>query len=347
MSASATGQPSSTTVSQQIQNSHLNISDKSSMAVFDVRLPNGPLYHDIDGVIRLSRNIPAEMLRSALSYKPQPDDKFVVTYPKCGTTWTQHIVFLIFNKGVPPSSGLEFLNRSPFIEMIGADSVRDMTGPGLIKTHLPYHLCPMHPQAKYLYVCRNPKDTCVSMFYHTRGFIGYDFADGKFDDFFEMFISGDTEYGDYFDHVQGWYEHRNDPNVLLLHYEDMKAVPRESVLKIAEFFDETYHKLLLENEDILQNVIKYSDVKSMKDYALRNFRNFFAKKIEGEAPEGLRVFHEVSQKNPSTDIFIRKGIVGDWKNHFSPEQNARLEQKVLERLANTDLMDIWRKHSVM
>ncbi|XP_065294569.2 sulfotransferase 1C4-like [Dermacentor albipictus] len=317
------------------------------MAVIDVHLPNGPLYQDMDGVLRLSQNFTVEALRSALNYKPQPDDKFVVTFPKCGTTWTQHIGFLIFNKGVPPSSGLEFFNRSPFIEMLGADSVRDMTRPGVIKTHLPYHFMPMHPQAKYLYVCRNPKDTCVCFFYHTRGFTGYEFADGKFDDFLEFFMSGETDYGDYFDHVLGWYKHRSDPNVLFLHYEDMKAQPRESVLKIAEFLDQSYHKLLLDNEDVLQNVIKYSDIESMKDYASRNFTNFFTNQIEGEAPKGLRVFHEASQKNPSIANFIRKGIVGDWKNHFSPEQNARLENKILVLLRDTDLVDTWRKHGVM
>uniref|UniRef100_A0A1E1XCE2 Putative sulfotransferase n=1 Tax=Amblyomma aureolatum TaxID=187763 RepID=A0A1E1XCE2_9ACAR len=317
------------------------------MAVVEVRQPNGPLYLEMDGVLRLCRNFTVEMLRSALSYKPQPDDKFVVTYPKCGTTWTQHIGFLIFNKGMPPTSGLQFFKSSPFIEMLGADCVRDMVRPGVIKTHLPYHLMPMHPEAKYLYVCRNPKDACVSLFHHTRGFTGYDFVDGKFDDFFEIFISGETDYGDYFDHIQAWYEHRNDPNVLFLHYEDMKAEPRENVLKIAEFFDKDYHKLLLENEEILQNVVKYSDVKSMQNYALENFTNFFTKQVEGDAPEGLKVFHEVSQKNPSTASFIRKGIVGDWKNHFSPEQNSRLEKKIHERLSHTDLINTWRKHGVM
>ncbi|KAH6929347.1 hypothetical protein HPB50_026829 [Hyalomma asiaticum] len=317
------------------------------MAVVDVRPPNGPLYQDMDGVLRLCRNFRVEALRSAIAYQPQPDDKFVVTYPKCGTTWTQHIGFLIFNKGVPPSSGLEFFKSSPFIEMLGADSARNMMRPGVIKTHLPYHLMPMHPQAKYLYVCRNPKDTCVSMYYHTRGITGYDFIDGKFDDFFDIFVNGETEFGDYFDHVFGWYQHRNDPNVLFLHYEDMKAQLRDSVLKIAQFFDEDYHRLLLENEDILQNVFKYSDVESMKEYASRNFTEFFTQRIDRDAPEGLRIFHEASQKNPSTACFVRKGIVGDWKSHFSPEQNARLEKKILERLSDTDLVDTWRKHGVM
>lgn len=316
------------------------------MAV-NVPIPNGPLYQDFDGMIRLSKNFTIEMFRSAISYEPQPDDKFVVTYPKCGTTWTQHIGYLIFHKGVPPPTALDFFKSSPFIEMLGADSVREMIRPGVIKTHFPYHLMPKHPEAKYLYVCRNPKDTCVSFFHHTRGFTGYEFADGKFDDFFEVFISGQTDYGDYFDHILDWYKHRADPNVLFLHYEDMKAQPRENVLKIAQFFDEAYYKLLLENEEILQNVIKFSDVKSMKVHAAENFKDFFTKPIEEDAPEGLKVFHEASQKNPSTAGFIRKGIVGDWKNHFSPGQNAKLEQKILERCSQTDLIDTWKKHGVM
>lgn len=312
-----------------------------------VRTPNGPLYQDMDGVIRLGRNFTVEMLRSALRYQPQPDDKFVVTYPKCGTTWTQQIGYLIFHKGTPPSSGLDFFKSSPFIDMLGAESVWDMTRPGVIKTHLPYHLMPKHPEAKYLYVCRNPKDTCVSFFHHTRGFSAYEFADGKFDDFFEVFITGQAEYGDYFDHVLGWYKHRDDHNVLFLHYEDMKSQPRENVLKIAEFFDKSYYKLLVENEEILQNVIKYSDIKSMQVLAAENFKEFFTKPIEENAPDGLKNFHEASQKNPSTANFIRKGVVGDWKNHFSAEQNSRMEKAILERLSQTDLIDTWRKYDIM
>ena len=34
------------------------------------------------------------------SFQLYPDDVWVVTYPKCGTTWAQQIVRLIHNKGV-------------------------------------------------------------------------------------------------------------------------------------------------------------------------------------------------------------------------------------------------------
>lgn len=315
------------------------------MAV-NVRIPNGPLYKDMDGIIRLNANFTVEMFRDALTYEPIPDDKFVVTFPKCGTTWTQQIAYLIFHKGVPPPSAIDFFKESPFIEMQGAVGIREMPRPGVIKTHLPYHLLPKHPEAKYLYVCRNPKDACVSFFHFTRGFAGYEF-DGTFDEYFEVFVSGQTDYGDYFDHVLDWYEHRADPNVLFLHYEDMKAQPRESVLKIARFFDVAYYNMLIENEEILQNVIRFSDITYMQAHAAENFKNFFTKSVKEDLPESLKAFHGATQAHPSTANWVRKGVVGDWKNHFSPEQNARLEQKVLERCSQTDLIDTWRKHGVM
>jgi len=35
--------------------------------------------------------------------------------------------------------------------------------------------------------------------------------------------------------------------------------------------------------------------------------------------------------------FIRKGKTGDWKNHFSPELNKRIDQWMKANLAGTDL----------
>ena len=63
----------------------------------------------------------------------------------------------------------------------------------------------------------------VSFYYHTIGFKSYQYADGKFDDFFEIFLSGKCDSGDYFKYVSEWYqESKTNRNVHMMLYEDMK-----------------------------------------------------------------------------------------------------------------------------
>ena len=52
--------------------------------------------------------------------------------------------------------------------------------------------------------------------------------------FFQDFIKGYVAYG-YFDHVLGWWAHRDGENVLFLKYEDMKKDLSSVVWQIAEF----------------------------------------------------------------------------------------------------------------
>ena len=66
---------------------------------------------------------------------------------------------------------------------------------------------PAKSPAKYIYVMRNPKDTAVSLFHHTRAYPSYQY-DGDWDDFFERFMSGNVDHGYWFDHVLQWWKHR-------------------------------------------------------------------------------------------------------------------------------------------
>ncbi|CAN7949687.1 unnamed protein product [Ixodes pacificus] len=298
------------------------------MAVL-VRIPQGPLYLEIDGS-RVNTMYSIDVFRAALEYQPKPDDKFVVTFPKAGTTWTQQIGYLIFHEGASPSSAKDFHDYSPFMEMIGVNASVDKGLSRFIKTHFPYNLVPKNPQAKYLYVCRNPKDVCVSFYYHTCRFFCYEFLEGQFADFFEVFMNGGTEYGDYFEHVLSWYEHRHNPNVMFINYEDMKAEPKNSILKIAEFLSKDHYKILMKDNRMLENVIERSGIDYMKTTAKDVFQNLFP----GAASD-------------ARTSFIRKGIVGDWKEHFSPEMNTRMEEKILAKLAHTDLIRLWREYNIM
>ncbi|GBM69854.1 Sulfotransferase 1C2 [Araneus ventricosus] len=180
---------------------------KSVMSEGVLPLPSEiPASQFVDG-FQIPAVFPADAFRSVVQYKPRDDDVFIVTYPKCGTTWTQHIVLLIFRQGKPAESQMEFFSAAPFLEVSGAKAAETMPRPGALKVHLPFHLTPWSDKAKYIYVTRNPKDCCVSYYHHMKNIPGHGF-NGTFDQFFELFVSGKIDYEDYFDHLMGWYEHR-------------------------------------------------------------------------------------------------------------------------------------------
>ncbi|UYV81137.1 hypothetical protein LAZ67_20000137 [Cordylochernes scorpioides] len=301
-------------------------------------MPKFPNYQTIDGLTVIASYLP-DAVRSALAYKPQEDDLFVVTFPKCGTTWTQCIVYLILNKGKPYKNSHELMAKIPYLELFGADAMDKLPRPEAIKIHLDFKRTPYSPLAKYIHVVRNPKDTCVSFYHHTLKLSPYEF-DGTFDDFFEIFFNGQNDYGDYFEHTLSWYEHRNDPNVLFLTYEELKSDTRNAILKMAKFIGDDYEKILIENPDIMENVLKYSSIEQMKKFAKIGPSEptppleFF--------PSGIRHFTTYIKEKGlapfSHDDFVRKGIIGDWKNHFNEEQAKKLDDKTREKLAGTDLL---------
>ncbi|KAM7288681.1 sulfotransferase ssu-1-like [Ixodes scapularis] len=303
------------------------------------------VYHTVKGLY-VSRFFVEQNLKSAMSYKPVPGDVFIVSYPKCGTTWMQHIVYSIYSGGVPPKDMTEFMTRTPFLELLGAEILAKMPRPGAIKTHLPYHLQPYSPDAKYIYVTRNPYDCCVSFYYHTKTFPAYKFENNSFDDFFEMFMRGKVDFGDYFDHQLSWYEHINDDNVLIVTYEDLKKDARSGIQKIADFLGDEYGKRLRENPDVLDTVVKVTSIEFMK-----GFNNEFKKWAQmadevAEGMDGLRLVREAMteevRKKPITGDFVRKGIVGDWRNHFSEDQVKRLKERIAAKTKGSDLMSLWK-----
>ncbi|XP_013794136.2 sulfotransferase 1C2-like [Limulus polyphemus] len=290
-----------------------------------------PTYQEVDG-FTINITFSPECVRGAIQYKPRDDDIFVVTFPKCGTTWTQHIVHNILNKGETFKSFDDVQKRSPFIEMVGPKIVKNMIRPGAIKTHLPFHMCPYSPNAKYIYVTRNPRDCCVSFYHHTKMFPGYQFQGGSFDDFFEVFINGETEWGDYFDHLLSGYEHKNDPNVCFITYEEMKEDTKAAVLKLAKFLGPQYGDTLESDDEIMLKILDHTSIKFMKRFN-EDMKLFYSNTDETNlnGTESLKV------------DFVRKGAVGDWKNYFSPVQSKRLMEKFYTKTKGTDIFSLWDK----
>lgn len=277
-----------------------------------------PSYKIQDG-FRLPVGFPVAGFISGQRYRAEPTDIFVSTYPKCGTTWTQYIVYLLLHGGEPLPAGKNINDVFPHLEEVGDEAVSALPAPRLIKTHLPFAKTPWQALAKYIYVARNPFDCAVSFYHHTRGFVRhYDFAQGTWDTFFECFLQGEVDFGDYFDNLLSWWPQRTAPNLLFLTYERMLAAPAAAVKTIGEFLGGTAAETA-RTQSLLERVV-----------ALSSFDN-------------MRVDQRrwSSQRPANMPEFVRKGVVGDWENHFSREQAGRLTAKLVSRTAGTGAESLW------
>ncbi|MCP9264691.1 Sulfotransferase domain protein [Dirofilaria immitis] len=107
-----------------------------------------------------------EFVRSAKSMIPRDTDIFVCTYPKCGTTWIQHICSQLLTDNYGPKVGRELCITSPMIERMGAKFADNLDSPRLLKTHFTWHNVPKNRNAKYILAVRNPKDCLTSWLPH-------------------------------------------------------------------------------------------------------------------------------------------------------------------------------------
>ncbi|KAG8192760.1 hypothetical protein JTE90_009780 [Oedothorax gibbosus] len=319
-----------------------------------IKMAKKPTYTVIDGM-RLPPSFVPEVFRAACNFKPDKGEVVVATYPKCGTTWTLQMVVTILRKGRPPQTKDEYFACMPFLEITPPEQVKQMPKPGCIKAHLPFDRITYSPEAKYIYVARHPADCVVSYFHHTRYFPVYQFTDGSFDDFFELFIDDGVDFGDYFDHLLSWYEQRHLPNVLLLTYESMKADPKAAIVKIARFLDEELaDELLADEEALLEDVLKYTSL----DYMKGSVNGFYAEVFSGSTPKEVQehsavmtkyaglVEEAMSKGHTTKGNFIRKGEVGEGKIALTEDQKNRLDARIREKTAHSDVMDLWKNFSI-
>ena len=268
------------------------------------------------GSYRMPLGFPAENFDSALEYRAEAGDVILSTYPKSGTTWAQYIIYLLFHGAEPLQEGESLGDAIPHLEEVGAEVAGRLPKPRVIKTHFTREMTPHHPDARYIVVARNPFDCAVSFFHHTRGFIKhYDFADGTFDDYFECFIRGEVDSGDYFSHLGPWYQARLEENVLFLTYEEMKRDPANAVGDIAGFLSLPEAS----NSAFLSEVAEKSSFSRMRENQSR----------------------WSSRRPDDMPAFVRKGIVGDWKNHFSDDQARRLADRFDVEAKRYGFEDLW------
>ncbi|XP_028308530.1 cytosolic sulfotransferase 1-like [Gouania willdenowi] len=261
---------------------------------------------------------------SVQNFKARPDDILIATYPKAGTTWVSNILDLLHFGWMPSErqTTIPLYDRVPFLEICvpnmhsGIDQANNLTtSPRLIKTHFPVQFVPesfWEQKCKMIYVARNAKDNMVSYFhFECMSMVSPD--PGSWSSYMQRFMKGKLVFGSWYDHVKGWWEKkRTYPNLHYMFYEDMVEDTGREIDQLSSFLGlSTSAK---EKENILNEVL----FDNMKKNKMTNYSSF-----------------------PVMDFkispFMRKGKVGDWKNHFTVAQNEEFDEDYKKQMKDPTL----------
>ena len=89
---------------------------------------------------------------------------------------------------------MEYTNEADKMMANSIEITETLPSPRIIKTHLPMDMLPpdLIDTCKVIFVCRNPKDCCVSYYHHYLNIPKYKFK-GSFEDFANCFMDGTLE----------------------------------------------------------------------------------------------------------------------------------------------------------
>ena len=257
------------------------------------------------------------------NFQHRPDDIFICTPPKCGTTWTQAIcAMLVFGK---VDHGIQSSQSSPWIDAQFAPideylaQIEKQTHRRYIKTHTPLDGIPYFPECSYLVVCRDPRDVYCSNLNHRDNMTDEELA-------FNVFTSGENSFRDWITREQepgGWdkqslqlvthflqtyWDSRELPNVHLFHYSDMKRDLRGAIADMAVALSIDL------DDDLLDAMTEAAGFDQMKSNASRH------------APEAGREFWKQDSS------FFASGSNGQWRDVLTEDDMRAFEARLSELL---------------
>jgi aryl sulfotransferase len=273
--------------------------------------------------MRVYRNAVMDNARWA-GFEPRPDDIFVCTPSKCGTTWMQTIVAnLLWPEGDIPGTVVNGI--SPWIEakFMPAEAMHAMmraqTHRRAMKSHSPADAIPWFPQAKYITVGRDGRDAFMSWCNHVQRMKMIDMLNAqaakegvrpilKFDgDYHSFFRAWLEEENNFFEVIGSFWARRAEPNLLFVHYNDLKADLGGEMRRVAEFLD------IQIPESKWAAVIDRCTFESMR-------------RVEGDA-DPMQMAFEGGIKG-----FIFKGTNGRWRDVLTDDEVAAYRKRVAETL---------------
>lgn len=256
------------------------------------------------------------------------DDIIISTYAKSGTTWVQQIIAQLLFNG---AEGLKVAEMSPWLDLrvppkeVKLPMVEAQTHRRFIKTHLPVDALVFSPKPKYLYIGRDGRDVVWSLYNHhananekwyhalndTPGRVGPPISKppSSVRQYFLEWLENDGyPMWPYWENIRTWWEIRDLPNVLFLHFNQLKLDLPGQIRRIAAFLEIDI------DEANWSAILKHCSFEYMKAYATKS------------TPLG-GIFWDEGAK-----VFINKGTNGRWRDTLTTDDVAAYEQSALEQL---------------
>ncbi|WP_341366202.1 sulfotransferase domain-containing protein [Yoonia sp. BS5-3] len=259
----------------------------------------------------------------------RPDDVFVVTPPKCGTTWMQTIVALLLSGD--PDIAPDISTNMPWVDIKHRDitelagRLAAMSERRSMKSHTPLDGLPIDEQAHYICVFRHPLDAHFSFRRHVANiqmplFKNWYPADETGTAAFHHFLNGQAA-GDDCDalplahllrHYKAAKARDARPNVTLIHYADMKRDLPGVFSKLAGLLDVSH------DTDTMAALVQAAGFDHMKQHAARY------------APAGGRGFFK------SDSAFFHSGTHGTWRGKLSDQELTAYDHMMDAQLTASD-----------
>ena len=256
------------------------------------------------------------------------DDIVIATYGKSGTTWTQQIIGQLLFRGSPD---VEVAAISPWLDLrvppsqVKLPAVIAQRHRRFLKTHLPVDALVYSPKAKYLYVGRDGRDVVWSLYNHHRhanalwyqalndtpGRVGPPIEPPPDDirQYFRQWLDGDGyPLWPFWENIRSWWEIRHLPNLMLLHFNELKADLPGQIRRIAAFLD------IPVDERDFPRIVEHCSFAYMKAHAERS-------------TPGGGIFWE-----GGAQTFVHKGSNGRWRDVLSAAEIRHYEATALSEL---------------
>jgi aryl sulfotransferase len=256
------------------------------------------------------------------------DDIVISTYAKSGTTWVQQIVSQLLWNG---AADLEVAEMSPWLDLrvppkhVKLPAVAAQTHRRFIKTHLPVDALVFSPKAKYLYIGRDGRDVVWSMYNHhananaawyaalneSPGLVGAPIEPPPacVHQYFREWLEKDGHpFWPFWENIRSWWALQTLPNVLMLHFEDLKRDMPAGIRRIAAFLE------IPIDEARWPDILEHCSFAYMKANATKS------------VPLGGAFWDGGAQ------TFVHKGENGRWRQTLTADDVAAYEARALAEL---------------